>query len=356
MAHAPAPTAAAFDEMDPHGSHHHGQHASHVIVGPFILRTILAFLLFFTVLTVGLAQFEVWIEHALGIVLPWWVNVLVAMSIATVKSIMVMAYFMQLKYDNPINSVLMLFCFFALGLFLLFTGLDLFSRGSIVSYKSGPIVAGGTSRGIVGANNQPVVIAAKVRMKEQLAEDNIKEWIIAATTLQHAAHAAVDLNRVGQPAVDALVASAAILKHTNQMLDLHVVKLHPPTGPSQAAVAKDIAQIAEQLRVAGSPAAADMVRFAAQELATLDMVSAKAAYSVDSAFETLAAVAHGDSHEDVAIVSNGNRSRASTGLSGALGEPDAAHGQGEHGDDDAQSNKKRNVGTGKKAPVIAEQK
>ena len=83
--HDPNPAAAAegFDELDPHGfdkAAGHG-HGSHVIVGPFTLRAVLAFLLIFTVLTVFLAQAEVWAQGYFHIELPWWVKVVGAMSI-----------------------------------------------------------------------------------------------------------------------------------------------------------------------------------------------------------------------------------------------------------------------------------
>jgi cytochrome c oxidase subunit IV len=176
MAHdTPADTEAGFNELDPHGFEGHGQHASHVIVGPFTLRTVLGFLLLFTVLTVGLAQAEVAIQNALGITLPWWVNVAVAMSIAVVKSLMVMAYFMQLKYDNPINTVLMMFTFGALFLFLFFTGLDLFNRGLLDPQKQPQIIAGGTGKQVKGTGDKPLTLAAKERflahLKERMGSD-----------------------------------------------------------------------------------------------------------------------------------------------------------------------------------------
>lgn len=168
MAHTPA-AHESFNELDPHGFEGHGQHASHVIVGPFTLRTVLAFLLLFTVLTVALAQLETAIMGWFDITLPWWVNVAVAMSIAVVKAIMVMAYFMQLKYDNPINTVLMLFTFGALAIFLFFTGLDLFSRGAVDPIKQSQIHAGGTGSGITSKPNQPVSGGAKDRFLDYLA-------------------------------------------------------------------------------------------------------------------------------------------------------------------------------------------
>ena len=175
MSHAATPAqggsdhgthAAAFNELDPHGAGSHGQHESHVIVVPFQLRTVLIILLFFTALTVGLAQAEVFISGFLEITLPWWVNVAVAMSIAVVKSVLVMAIFMQLRYDNPINSILMAFCFFALFLFLFFSGLDLFSRGRIYDFKVAQVVPGGTGSGVTSTGGKPVVIAAHDRWME----------------------------------------------------------------------------------------------------------------------------------------------------------------------------------------------
>lgn len=137
----------AFNELDPHGASGHGQHAAHVIVGPFTLRVVLAILLFFTLLTVGQAQLELYLQDLLHMTFPLWVNASVVLGIATVKGLLVMAYFMQLRYDNPMNTIVMLFCFFALGLFFLFTGLDLFNRGTVYTDKQQQIISGGVWTG-----------------------------------------------------------------------------------------------------------------------------------------------------------------------------------------------------------------
>jgi len=158
---SPHRKTAEFDELDPHGFEKGHAH-SHFIVGTFTLRTVLIALLALTALTIGLAQFEIWIQGFLDIHLPWWVNVIGAMTIAVIKSFLVMAFFMQLRYDNPLNTILMLFCFFALALFLFFTGLDLFSRNRIYEFKAGPIVAGGTGTG-VNKEGKPIVTAARER-------------------------------------------------------------------------------------------------------------------------------------------------------------------------------------------------
>jgi cytochrome c oxidase subunit 4 len=179
MAHTPAAHEETFNELDPHGFEGHGQHASHVIVGPFTLRTILAFLLLFTVLTVATAQLETAIMGWFNIELPWWINVAVAMTIAVIKALLVMGYFMQLKYDNPINTVLMLFTFGALAIFLFFTGLDLFSRGAVDPQKQAQIIAGGTGSGVSAKPNQPVTAAARERFMEKLLAKHDNDKVAA---------------------------------------------------------------------------------------------------------------------------------------------------------------------------------
>jgi cytochrome c oxidase subunit 4 len=125
-------------------------------VGPFTLRTVLALLLFFTVLTVGQAQLEVYLSHALDIEFPRWVNIVFCMGIAVIKALLVMGYFMQLKYDNPINSVVMAFTFLGLGLFLGFTALDLGGRGSVYEWKVNYQVPGGTNTTVDKAKTRPL--------------------------------------------------------------------------------------------------------------------------------------------------------------------------------------------------------
>ncbi|MFZ2874450.1 MAG: cytochrome C oxidase subunit IV family protein [Phycisphaerales bacterium] len=173
--HAPAPTAE-FNELDPHGAGSHGQHASHVIVSPLQLRAVLAILLFFTFLTVGFAWAEQWAVDTFHLTLPWWVNVYGAMGIAVVKALFVMAVFMQLKYDNPMNSIIMAFTFAALAVFIAFTGIDLFNRGAVITWKAGPVHPGGTGDlvsypyGPPAAAGTNVVDAAKQRHLKKLEE------------------------------------------------------------------------------------------------------------------------------------------------------------------------------------------
>jgi cytochrome c oxidase subunit 4 len=166
---------AAFDELDPH---HTGAHTSHVIIGPALLRGVLGVLLLLTVLTVTFARLEVWASDYFGIALPHWINVVGAMSIAIVKALLVMAFFMQLKYDNPINTFVMFVTFGALAIFIAFTGMDLFNRDKVYHWKKPQIVAGGLGgslwpigdRPIVTSSGEPIAVAARNRYRALLAE------------------------------------------------------------------------------------------------------------------------------------------------------------------------------------------
>jgi cytochrome c oxidase subunit 4 len=140
MAEHPVHPTEALDELDPHHeSHAHG----HVIVRPTTLVAVLVTLLFLTGLTVGAAHVEGWISETWHIHVPSLFNACIALSIAVVKAVLVFLFFMQLKYDSPLNSIIMGFCFFAVGLFLFFSMIDLGNRAVIYPYKSGEIQLGG---------------------------------------------------------------------------------------------------------------------------------------------------------------------------------------------------------------------
>lgn len=146
----------ALNAMDPHGEGHH----KHVIVSVPILLGVLMALLGLTALTMGASYAEKWVAEAWNVEIPHIVNVLIALSIATVKSLLVVLFFMQLKYDNKINAVTLGFCLFTVALFLGLTMMDLGSRASIYDYKSGEIQQGGqgisTKRDITDASGQVI--------------------------------------------------------------------------------------------------------------------------------------------------------------------------------------------------------
>lgn len=140
----------------------HGEHHGHVIVSQGTLVAIFGALLFFTLMTVGLAQAEKFIAHTFDFVIPQWINVLVAMSIASVKTMLVVLYFMQLKYDNPINGMVFIFTILTVAFFLGFTVIDLGNRGSIYGFKAQYVQSGGT--GLSGG--KPVTANAALAAKE----------------------------------------------------------------------------------------------------------------------------------------------------------------------------------------------
>lgn len=137
------PKVHVYDPADPHGFHAEGHHG-HVIVSWQILIGILLALLAFTALTVFQAQFEKYAAYEWGWQIPGWVNVVLAMGIATIKGTLVVMYFMQLRYDKGLNIVLLLFTLFAVWLFIMFTAIDLTGRGHITEWRQGEVVAGGT--------------------------------------------------------------------------------------------------------------------------------------------------------------------------------------------------------------------
>lgn len=136
-----------WDPEDPHGilgEHDHG----HPVVGWKTQLGVLLLLLFFTFTTVLFYNAEKWIEVAFEIYLPWWVNVVGAMSIATVKAVLVCMFFMQLRYDKALNTFAMLFCLFCVALFLTFSMIDLETRDRVVAWKQGEAQYGGTGVGL----------------------------------------------------------------------------------------------------------------------------------------------------------------------------------------------------------------
>lgn len=187
--HATQPEA--FDELDPHGFGGYIKHSHHIVSG-MTLKSILLILLAFTALTVGAAQGEKWIEASLHYELPRWVNVIVAMSIATIKATLVLMFFMLLRYSNPINTVVFLFCLLAFALFLFFTLLDLGTRGMINPIKAHQVEAGGiggiragwtTGKDAILINQAPVVFWRERKIAEVGVEKY--DWMKSILTHPH---------------------------------------------------------------------------------------------------------------------------------------------------------------------------
>ena len=102
------PDALLTPADDGHDPHDHGEHnpIAHVMPVPMLLGVFFA-LLTLTALTVFLGGFD------LG-----RYEIAVAMGIATVKAILVATFFMHLRYDNPLNSAILLFSLIFVALFI----------------------------------------------------------------------------------------------------------------------------------------------------------------------------------------------------------------------------------------------
>lgn len=135
--------------MTNHDTATHEEHAhGHPVVSWQTQLGVLLVLLFFTFTTVLFYNAESWVEHAFDIHLPGWVNIIGAMSIATVKALLVCMYFMGLRYDKALNTFALLFCLFCVGLFLVFSMIDLESRDRVDPWKKGEIILGGSGKAL----------------------------------------------------------------------------------------------------------------------------------------------------------------------------------------------------------------
>lgn len=101
----------------------HNEHSEHHIIPFAILRNVAVGLIILTVLTVVTAKFM-----DLGILAAT-----VAFLIAFVKAMMVMMYFMGLKYDTRLNRLIFGTGFFFLALLAFFCVLDIWTRLNQVS-------------------------------------------------------------------------------------------------------------------------------------------------------------------------------------------------------------------------------
>jgi cytochrome c oxidase subunit IV len=103
------------------GTHtaHAESHGHHVLSLNMIL-TVGGLLLVMTAVTVFVAQFD------FGAM-----NMVVAMVVATFKATLVVAYFMQLRYDNKFFFVMLMVSLIALMVFIVFTMIDQKSRTGI---------------------------------------------------------------------------------------------------------------------------------------------------------------------------------------------------------------------------------
>jgi caa(3)-type oxidase subunit IV len=112
--HTRAPPRSGFDWADPHHFHHGDDaqadhdHDGHHVTPWQLLFGILFVLLFLTFLTVVSAQAETVADRAWASTSATSGTSIIAMAIALVKATLVCMYFMHLKHDNPLNTMILL--------------------------------------------------------------------------------------------------------------------------------------------------------------------------------------------------------------------------------------------------------
>ena len=109
----------------------------HVHGGPKLYGAILAALLVLTCITVAASYVNFGATS---------VNVVVALTIASIKGSLVALYFMHLRYDKPVLSVIFVGGLFFLGLLLMLTMIDAGSRDSVPYWNSKPPAGGPAAR------------------------------------------------------------------------------------------------------------------------------------------------------------------------------------------------------------------
>ncbi len=88
---------------------------------------------------------------------PW--NLIVALSIAAIKATLVALFFMHLKYDNRIYSVIFIGAILFLGIFITFTMFDTLNRGGINQLTKMPIKK---YAAIYESNGRPIPVSERI--------------------------------------------------------------------------------------------------------------------------------------------------------------------------------------------------
>lgn len=138
-----------YDNIDPHeylasDELEGGEHEHHVHLTPFWpMFWVFVILLALTALTVWTSNVHAITIGNTTVAISGTAHVLMAMSIAVVKSVLVAAFFMHLLYDKKVNSIVMTSTIFAVSLFIGLTLMDLDVRGMTTDIERGEIFPGG---------------------------------------------------------------------------------------------------------------------------------------------------------------------------------------------------------------------
>ena len=177
-------TSAGYDWDDPHhfhagapvdeDGHHHEEHHVASWQGNVV---VLFALLFFTFLTVYVAAGEVLLTTYTDIPITQLWNVIIAMGIATVKAMLVCMYFMHLRHDKALNTMVLLFTFATMGMFMAMPAIDVASRGNVKPFAQGAIEPGGTGVGMSRMSGEDITGSiVTVAREKKIAEVGEEEY------------------------------------------------------------------------------------------------------------------------------------------------------------------------------------
>ena len=139
------PTHATIDPVETLSETEHGEHHKHVT--PFwTMFWVFIVLLAFTALTVWSSNIHSIQFGNTTIEIGGTFHIMLALTIAVVKSVLVAAYFMHLRYDTPMNTVVVSATIFAVILFIGFTLSDSASRHIFAPTEMQVIIPGGSAQ------------------------------------------------------------------------------------------------------------------------------------------------------------------------------------------------------------------
>ncbi len=145
-----------YDNTEPREILASEEHAhEHVHVTPFWpMFWVFAILLLLTGLTVWSSNIHDIVIGNTTIPIGATPHIIIAMLIATVKAILVAAYFMHLKYDKPVNTIVVASTLFGVVLFIGLTIADFSARGIHESTERGEIFPGGNMSLFAGTDER----------------------------------------------------------------------------------------------------------------------------------------------------------------------------------------------------------
>ena len=103
-------------------------------------------LLILTIITVGASYINFGSPAA---------NVVIALTIATIKATIVSLFFMHLLHDKPVNAIIALAGFLFLGIFLMFDFIDIGSRNDLKPTNLHPAVTAPATAGAAAPTAAP---------------------------------------------------------------------------------------------------------------------------------------------------------------------------------------------------------